>query len=94
MSQTTENQFDESNLATITEFENRIFEFHTDAKIANIIPDGFRSAWALAMDQIQMILMSARTLCREKRDVFDFSRPIENQSVELKKQTKRKKRKL
>ena len=70
-------QFDETKLPVLAEFENRLLQFHDDADTENIIPAGFRTEWASAMDKLQMILMAARTLCREDRgdpeEILDFA---------------------
>jgi len=72
MTKATKRQFDKTKLQVLADFESRLFDFHNEANEADIIPNGFRCEWASAMDRVQMILMAARTLCREKRAEFDF----------------------
>ena len=69
-------QFTKATLPILDAFETRLFEFHQDADLADIIPHGFRLEWASAMDRLQMILMAARTLCREDRQTFDFAKSL------------------
>jgi len=72
MKKATKRQFDKTKLPILADFENSLLAFHNEANEADIIPNGFRNEWASAMDRLQMILMAARTLCREKREEFDF----------------------
>ena len=65
-------QFTKATLPILEAFEQRLFEFHQDADLTGIIPHSFRQEWASAMDRLQMILMAARTLCREERSQYDF----------------------
>jgi len=69
-------QFTKATLPILEIFECRLFEFYQDADLADIIPHGFRLEWASAMDRLQMILMAARTLCREDRQTFDFAKSL------------------
>ena len=71
-------QFDKNKLPILADFENRLLAFHCEADEAGVIPVGFRHEWASAMDRLQMILMAARTLCREKRETFDFGGKLDS----------------